>query len=95
MNCMTCGSVTEVCPARSIPVVYWNDTYGIVKDFILDELISGAEIKKFYRSGGWAILGCHPIRLRARVNLGTLDRRGMPYYCESDGEGFLPAIRII
>ena len=95
MNCVTCGSVTDICPARSIPVVYWNDTYGVVKDFILDELISGAEIKKFCRSGGWAVLGCHPIRIRARVKLGAFERRGMPHYGEPDSEGFLPVSMII
>lgn len=49
---------------RNIRVMYHNGTYGTVEDFVLDELIEEAEIKKFCRLDGWVHLGCDPIRVK-------------------------------
>lgn len=47
-----------------VKVMYHNGTLGTVEDFVLDELIEEAEIKKFCRVDGWVNLGCDPIRVR-------------------------------
>ncbi len=45
-----------------IKVMYQNDTYDMVKPFMLDELIAHARIKKFLRASGWVEIGLDPIR---------------------------------
>ncbi len=95
-SCQACASAIERCPARSISVIYWDGTYGVVKDVILDELICSAEIKQFLRSGGWAVLGCDPIRIEERVSLASpLRRPGMYDSGERADEAILPVSRII
>lgn len=86
MNCFSCASHTRHCLSRNIPVVFWNGAYGVVKDFVLDELIFRAEIKKFYREGGWAVLGCHPIRISEKAGRVAFDRRGISDPFEDEGE---------
>lgn len=45
-----------------IRVIYPNNKYDMVKDFILDKLIISGKITKFYRSSGWVTIGQDPIR---------------------------------
>lgn len=45
-----------------IRVIYHNNKYDMVKDFILDTLIASNKITKFYRSDGWVTIGLDPIR---------------------------------
>ncbi len=63
-NCAAlCHMITTKCEDNYIRVLYIDNTYGNVKDFALDELLNKGEIKKFYRSGGWAAIGIDPIRV--------------------------------
>jgi hypothetical protein len=46
-----------------IRVQYQDDTYDIVEDFALDQLVSSDKIKRFLRySEGWVTIGLDPIR---------------------------------
>ena len=45
-----------------IRVIYQDDKHDMVKPFILDALISSKKIKKFLRSGEWAVIGVDPLR---------------------------------
>ncbi len=45
-----------------IRVVYPNNKYDMVKDYVLNELIASGKIKSFYRSSGWAVVGRDRIR---------------------------------
>ncbi|MEW5746471.1 MAG: GSU3473 family protein [Nitrospirota bacterium] len=62
--------------ARKIRVVYHDDTSGLVDKQRLDELIWQAQIKMFYRTDGWAVIGCSPLRVR-RSSYEGLERRGI------------------
>jgi diguanylate cyclase (GGDEF)-like protein len=61
-----------------LKVQYNNDTFDMVKPHILDGLISSGQIKRFYRSEGWATLGVDPIRGRGSGYIGTERRRTSP-----------------
>lgn len=61
--------------AARIGVVYHDGTYGTVEDFVLDELIEEAEIKKFCRLDGWVNLGCDPIRFNEKNYRGPEKRK--------------------
>ncbi len=45
-----------------IRVMYKDNTYDMVKDIILDDLVQSDKILKFYRSGHWAVVGSDPVR---------------------------------
>jgi len=45
-----------------IKVMYKNNKYGMVKPFLLDELIASGKITKFLRSEGWVTVGVDRIR---------------------------------
>ncbi len=45
-----------------IRVIYKNNSSGMVKDHLLDELIKSGEIVAFHRSSGWATIGRDPVR---------------------------------
>ncbi len=45
-----------------IRIMYKNGNYDLVKDIILDQLISTSKVLKFYRSGRWATVGKDPVR---------------------------------
>ena len=45
-----------------IRVMYNDGEYGMIKDILLDKLIKSGKIIKFYRSGGWAVIGRDPVR---------------------------------
>ncbi len=45
-----------------IKVLYTDNKYDMVKDFVLDELILSDKIIKFYRSNRWVTVGDGPIR---------------------------------
>jgi hypothetical protein len=46
-----------------IKVMYKNNEYGMVKPFLLDELIASGKIAKFLRSEGWVTIGFDRIRV--------------------------------
>jgi len=46
-----------------IKVMYQNNEYGVVKPFLLDDLIASGKIRKFLRSEGWVTVGMDRIRL--------------------------------
>ena len=46
-----------------IKVMYQNNEYGMVKPFLLDELIASGKIAKFFRSEGWVTIGVDRIRV--------------------------------
>lgn len=45
-----------------IPVIYADDSYDMVEDRMLNELIITNKIKAFKRSSGWVRIGEDPIR---------------------------------
>jgi hypothetical protein len=45
-----------------IKVIYKNNECGMVKPFLLDELIAAGKIAKFLRAEGWVIIGSDRIR---------------------------------
>jgi hypothetical protein len=45
-----------------IRVRYQDDTYGMVDDSLLEQLISSGEIKEFLRTSGWVRIGFDTIR---------------------------------
>lgn len=45
-----------------IRVLYKDNTSGMIKDYLLDELISSGKIVAFYRSSGWVAVGRDPVR---------------------------------
>jgi hypothetical protein len=45
-----------------IKVMYKDNVYGMVKPFLLDELIDSGKIAKFLRSEGWVTIGIGRIR---------------------------------
>lgn len=45
-------------------IVYVNGKYDMVKDFVLDSLITSGKVKGFLRSDGWAMTDRDPIRGR-------------------------------
>lgn len=56
-----------------IPVLYPDDTYDLVEDISLNELIMKNRIKAFKRSNGWVRIGEDPIR---RIEYAGPERRG-------------------
>jgi hypothetical protein len=47
-----------------LQVVYTDNHYDYVKDFMLDDLIESRKIAKFRRRSGWVTIGVDPIRAR-------------------------------
>ena len=45
-----------------IRVMYRDNTFDLVKDIVLDDLVKSEKILKFYRAGRWAVIGRDPIR---------------------------------
>ncbi len=45
-----------------IQVIYPDDRYDYVKEFMLDELIESQKITRFRRRSGWVTLGVDPVR---------------------------------
>ncbi len=58
-----------------IRIMYKDGNYDLVKDIILDQLISTGRILKFYRSGRWATIGKDPIRGEGSGDDGRRRRR--------------------
>jgi hypothetical protein len=60
-----------------IPVRYPNDTEDIVPPFILDQLISSAQINQFYRpsENRWVTLGLDQMRKTVGTHTGPERRR--------------------
>jgi hypothetical protein len=56
-----------------IPVLYPDDTYDLVEDISLNELIMLNRIKAFKRSSGWVRIGEDPVR---RIEYTGPERRG-------------------
>jgi len=54
-----------------LQVIYTDNHYDYVKDFMLDDLIESQKIAKFRRSTGWVTIGVDQIR--ARNNKRTYD----------------------
>jgi len=61
-----------------LKVQYNNDTFDMVKPHILEGLISSGQIKRFYRSEGWATLGVDPIRGTGAAYSGMERRKTSP-----------------
>ena len=45
-----------------IQVVYTNNHYDYVKDFMLESLLESQQVAKFKRSSGWVTVGVDPVR---------------------------------
>lgn len=45
-----------------IRVLNKDNTSGMVRDYLLDELIASGKIVAFYRSSGWVAVGRDPVR---------------------------------
>jgi hypothetical protein len=58
-----------------IRVLYQNDKYDYVADFVLDELIATGKVKKFQRSDGWVTIGQDAIRGVGGNRYGGPERR--------------------
>ena len=61
-----------------VRVMYHDKKYDMVKDSVLNELINSALIARFYRSDGWVIIGCSPLRGTGGSYSGA-ERRGVRY----------------
>ena len=58
-----------------IRVMYRDNTYDMVKDIVLDDLVQSKKILKFYRAGRWAVIGSDPIRGMGGNDTGYRRRR--------------------
>jgi hypothetical protein len=58
-----------------IRVMYQNEKFDMVKPSILEGFLSSGKLKKFFRSGGWAIMGIDPIRGRGGSHEGPERRK--------------------
>ncbi len=56
-----------------IPVIYSDDSYDMVEDFLLNELIVNNKIKAFKRSSGWVRIGQDRVR---KIDYSGPERRG-------------------
>jgi len=56
-----------------IPVIYADDSYDMVEDFLLNELIVNNKIKAFKRSSGWVRIGQDRVR---KIDYSGPERRG-------------------
>ena len=56
-----------------IPVIYADDSYDMVEDFQLNELIVNNKIKAFKRSSGWVRIGQDRVR---KIDYSGPERRG-------------------
>lgn len=56
-----------------IPVIYTDDSYDMVEDFMLNELIITNKIKAFKRSSGWVRIGEDRVR---KIDYSGPERRG-------------------
>ncbi len=56
-------------------VQYLNDTYDMVNQKLLNDLIESRKIKKFNRSGEWVDLETGPIRRLVSNQFVTVERR--------------------
>jgi hypothetical protein len=57
-----------------IAVTYEDGDYRLIRAEQLEELIAKAAIERFLRLEGWVTVGCNPVRVRNRNQLG-LERR--------------------
>lgn len=56
-----------------IPVIYEDDSYDMVEDYLLNELIVTKRIKAFKRSSGWVRIGQDRVR---KIDYTGPERRG-------------------
>jgi hypothetical protein len=63
-----------------VKVIYKNNEYGMVRPFLLDELIGSGKIVKFLRSEGWVSIGIDRIRVSDYLYKGTERRKNS--FCE-------------
>jgi hypothetical protein len=56
-----------------IPVIYADDSYDLVEDILLNELIISSKIKAFKRSSGWVRIGEDRVR---KIDYTGPERRG-------------------
>lgn len=59
-----------------IKVIYKNNSADMVKDYLLDGLITSGKIVAFRRSSGWVTIGRDPVRSGKREYPGPERRRG-------------------
>lgn len=59
-----------------IRVLYKDNSSGMVKDYLLDDLITSGKIVAFYRSSGWVAVGRDPVRKSSDGYEGPERRRG-------------------
>lgn len=62
--------------AQRIRVVYDDNTTDLVDKKRLDDLIWSSRIRMFYRTDGWAVVGCSPLRIKRRSH-GGAERRSI------------------
>ena len=58
-----------------IRIMYYDNSYDMVKAFRLDDLIPKGKIAKFLRSDGWVTVGVDPIRSGKSENYHGPERR--------------------
>jgi len=56
-----------------IPVIYEDDSYDMVEDYLLNELIVTKKIKAFKRQSGWVRIGQDRVR---KIDYTGPERRG-------------------
>ncbi|MFZ5997744.1 MAG: GSU3473 family protein [Nitrospirota bacterium] len=61
--------------AKKIRVIFHNDRGGVVDKEHLDRLLWEEKIKEFYRSDGWVVIGCDPVRIRKQYYNGPERRK--------------------
>ena len=59
-----------------IKVIYKDNTADMVKDYLLEGLITSGKIVAFRRSGGWVTIGKDSVRNGKRDYTGPERRRG-------------------
>ncbi|SNB44731.1 GSU3473 family protein [Geobacter sp. DSM 9736] len=61
-----------------IRVLYKDNTSGMVKDYLLDDLINSGKIVAFFRSSGWVAVGRDPVRKATETFDGAERRKTGP-----------------
>jgi len=59
---------------KMVFVQYEDYNYGCVPSFRLNELIFSGKLKRFFRSNGWVVVGCSPVRIK-RSSYDGIERR--------------------
>ena len=58
-----------------IKVIYHDNSAGVVKDYLLDDLLRAGKVVAFRRSSGWVTIGRDPVRQGGSEYAGPERRR--------------------